>query len=60
MLQWLLKQALGNLAEDALIDQYWQDHENVIIEAYDRARAEGRTEHEALEIATRRGLEHAI
>jgi hypothetical protein len=59
MLNWLAKLA-KELGEDAVADRYWRDHDEVITAAYDKARAAGLTEHEALEAATKAGIEHAV
>ena len=59
MLKWLAK-ILGELAEGPAADLFWRDHNEVITAAYDRARAAGLSEHEALEAATKAAIEHAI
>ena len=59
MPNWLAR-AIAEIAGPAVRDQFVRDHLAVMIEEYDRARAEGCSEHEALERSLRRGLDHAM
>ncbi|HUS81252.1 MAG TPA: hypothetical protein VM283_08285 [Armatimonadota bacterium] len=59
MLKWLGKM-LGELAEGPAADLFWRDHRDVIIDAWNAARANGADEEAALEAATKAAIEHAI
>ena len=56
---WLNK-LLQATVEDELADLVVDDHRGVIVEAYDRARADGASEHEAALAACRRMITHAL